>query len=93
LRWRGTLRVLDPVEAAVHPDGAAPGLVAYETIQVLAKGSKVHRRRKGSADVRLKGRHDGERRPRPLIHRVSPPIRLYLVEAAVEGDHLSVQRV
>jgi len=84
---------LDVVEVPLDPDGVARGLAAHEQIQARTERLEVQRRGERLGQVRLEEGHDGERRPHPSVDGVGPSIRLHLVEAAVEGDHLFVQRL
>src|SRR5215216_6036263 len=62
-------------------------------MQARTEHLEVHRRGERLGQVRLEEGHDGERRPRPSVDGVGPPVRPHLIEATVEGDHLSVQRL
>src|SRR5215210_711041 len=84
---------LDVLEVSVHPDSAAHGSVTDNPVQVVAENLEVHRRGEYLGHVRLEDGHHGERGPHLSVDRVSFTIRLYLVEAAVEADHLSVEGV
>jgi hypothetical protein len=93
LALAGDAARLDVLEAAVEADGAARGLVADEPVEEGAEAVEVRRRGERPGDGRLEEGDDGERRARPGLDLVGPPVRLHLVEAAVEGDHLPVERL
>src|SRR5215207_1131331 len=84
---------LDVVEVTVNPNGVAHGPVFDDQIQVGTEGRKVLYGGKRLEKIRLEEGHDGERGLAPTVHPVSTSVRPHLVEVAVEGDHLTVQRV
>jgi hypothetical protein len=84
---------LDVVEVTVNPNGVADGPVFHDPIQVGTKGRKVAYGGKRPEEIRLKEGHDSERGLAPFVYRIDTSVRPHLVEVAVEGDHLPIQRV
>ena len=84
---------LDVIEASVHPDGATRRATTDDLVQVVTKGLEIHRHGKRSRRIRLEDGHHGERGSSISVDGIGSTIRLYLVEAAVETDHLSVEGV
>src|SRR5829696_6520456 len=84
---------LDVVEKAVYPNGVAHVRVADDAVQVGAEVFVAHRADERPAQVGLEEGDHGERGPQPPVDLVGPPVRLHLVEVAMECDHLAVQRL
>src|SRR5215208_6609233 len=84
---------LDELEVPIHPDSGAHGAPTDNPVQVVAKCLEVHRHGKGLGRIRLEDRHHGERGPGPSFDSVGSSVGLYLVEAAVQADHLAVESV
>src|SRR3954453_8689226 len=79
----------DVLEAPVRPDGAADARVE-ESVYAGTEAGEI-RSVERSGQVRLEKGHDGERWLRAPIDRLHRSVGSYLVEAAVEGDHLPIQ--
>jgi len=84
---------LDVLEAPIYPDSGAYCSPTDNPVHVITKALEAHLYGEPPGEVRLEERHYGERGPRLSVDGISPPIRPYLVEGAVQADHLAVERV
>ena len=84
---------LDVLEARIHPNCGAHGSPTDNPVQMVTKSPEVHRRGKCLGRIRLEVGNHGERGPGPPFDSVGSSVGLYLVEVAVQADHLAVEGV
>src|SRR5687767_7932766 len=84
---------MDQLEVAVYPDREGGAGIAGEPDQLTQQIFVVERRFDLMLDLRLEPSHRREGRERLRVDLAHPAVHVGAVEAAVERDHLPVERV
>jgi hypothetical protein len=83
----------DVLEVSVYADGAAHRSPTDNSVQVVTERLEAHRHGQRLGRIRLEDGDHGEWGPGSPFDSVGPSVGLYLVEAAVQADHLAVESV